>query len=58
MRFQQHDDGVVVDMVEIPAGLRQATAGEEGEEEARKGKGAAAWGEQQGVAPPALALLI
>ena len=30
-RSQQHDDGVVVDMVEIPAGLRQAAAAEEGE---------------------------
>ena len=38
-RSQQHDDGVVVDMVEILAGLPQASAGEEEEEEARQGRG-------------------
>ena len=46
-RSQQHDDGVVVDMVEIPAGLRQAAAGEEG---AGGGGQVDAWG----AAPPTL----
>ena len=36
VKFQQHD-GVVVDMVDIPAGLRQATAGERREVEERGG---------------------
>ena len=42
-RYQENDNGVVVDMVEIPAGFRQAATGEEG---------------GGGAAPPALVLLI
>ena len=48
-RFQQHEDGVVVDMVEIPTGLRQAAVGEEGG--GGTTAGAAAW-EDRGAAPP------
>ena len=49
-RSQQHDDGVVVDMVEIPAGLRQAAAGELGEEQGGGGQ-VEAWGGGEAAAP-------